>query len=146
MSVQHIEVYARSPAPPAAVWRWLADASSWSAWSMLSTSDLECEGLPAPDGVGAIRRFGRGARVSREEVVAFEPSVHLGYRLLSGMPVRDYRADVHLSADGEGTLIAWRSRFEPQLPGTGLPIRWFFQAVLTRFARRLARQAAAAAK
>lgn len=142
VGVQHIEVYARSPAPLPAVWRWLADAGSYASWSMLTRSDLEWEGVPAPDGVGAIRRLGRGGSVSREQVVVFEPPTHLGYTLLSGMPVIGYRADVHLSEDGSGTLIAWRSRFEPRVPGTGLLVRWFFQRVLTGFARRLARQAA----
>jgi hypothetical protein len=138
----HVEVYARSSAAPDAVWRWLADGASWASWSMLTVSELEREGEPPPDGVGAVRRFGRAGRVSREQVVAFEPPHHLGYVLLSGMPVLGYRADVHLSADGEGTLIVWRSRFTPRWPGTGALIGWFFTRVLTGFARALARRAA----
>ena len=141
MGVQHIEVYARSSAPPPAVWRWLADASSWSEWSMLSDTSLESPGSPTPDGVGAIRRLGRAGRFSREEVLEFEPPLHLGYRLLSGVPVRDYVAGVYLSADGGGTLIVWRARFTAKVPGTGLLIRWFFRRVLAGFARNLARQA-----
>jgi hypothetical protein len=143
---QTVEVFARSSARPDEVWRWLADASSWRTWSMLTRSDLEREGDPPPDGVGAIRRFGRGGKVSREQVVAFEPPHHLGYVLLSGMPVQGYRADVHLSADGTGTLIAWRSRFTPRWPGTGTLIRHFFTRVLGGFARGVAQHAATAGR
>ncbi len=134
-----IEVFARSSAAPAEVWRWLADGASWSAWTNLQRSELEREGVPAPDGVGAIRHFSTGPGGSREEVVAFEPPHHLGYVLLSGLPVRAYRADVELTPDGDGTLIAWRARFEPKLPGTGPFFTLFLRFMLKTFARGLAR-------
>jgi hypothetical protein len=137
--VQEIEVFARSSAPPAAVWRWLADGNAWSTWAMVQHSELEREGVPAPDGVGAIRRFSIGPGASREEVVAFEPPHHLGYVLLSGLPVRSYRSDVELTPDGDGTLIAWRSIFEPKVPGTGALLERFFRFTLTSLARSLAR-------
>jgi hypothetical protein len=57
------------------------------------------------------------------------------------MPVTDYRADVALTADGTGTLITWRARFEPKWPGTGRALEQFFRATLTGFARGLARYA-----
>jgi hypothetical protein len=144
MSTCTVEVYARSAAPPEAVWRWLADAPTWSSWSRLTRAELEQEGEPAPNGVGAIRRFGIGRNVSREQVVAFEPPHHLGYVLLSGMPVLGYRADVRLAADGDGTLIEWRSSFTPRFPGTGRLIQLFFTKVLRDFARAVARRAATA--
>jgi hypothetical protein len=83
--------------------------------------------------------------VSREEVLEFDPPRHLAYTLLSGLPVRDYRADVELTPDGDGTLIAWRSGFEPKYPGTGTLLALFMRAVLTDTARRLAAHAASAA-
>ena len=113
MSVERFEVFARSTAPPEAVWRWLADASSWKEWTKLTTAELERDGAPDPDGVGAIRRLGRAGRVSREEVLVFDAPTHLAYTILSGVPVKNYRADVHLTPDGDGTLIAWRASFEP---------------------------------
>lgn len=137
--MREIEVFARSSAPPAEVWRWLADGRSWSTWTNLQRSELEREGVPAPDGVGAIRRFSTGPGASREEVVAFEPPHHLGYILLSGLPVRSYRCDVELTPDGAGTLITWRSQFEPKLPGSGALMAVFLRAILTTFARGLAR-------
>lgn len=136
-----IEVFARSSAAPDAVWRLLVDATAWSDWTRIPHAVREREGTPAPDGVGSIRRLGLGRMGSREEVVAFEPPRHFAYILLTGMPVRNYRADVELTPDGAGTLIAWRARFWPQLPGTGLPLELFFRGTLTTFARGLARHA-----
>jgi uncharacterized protein YndB with AHSA1/START domain len=138
-----VEVHVYAAAPVDVVWRWLADASSWSTWARFSKSSLEREGVPAPDGVGAIRRFGTGAVVSREEILEFDPPHHLAYTLLSGMPVRDYRADVTLTPDGTGTLVTWHSTFEPKLPGTGALMAGFFRFVLTDIATRLAKHATA---
>ena len=55
----------------------------------------------------------------REKIVVFEPPSHHAYTLLSGNPVRNYRADVRLTPDGNGTLIRWGGTFEPIVPGTG---------------------------
>jgi Polyketide cyclase / dehydrase and lipid transport len=137
--VREIEVFARSTAPPAEVWRWLADGASWSTWNNVQRSVLEREGVPAPDGVGAIRRFSVGPGASREEVVAFEPPRHLGYVLLSGLPLRSYRADVELTPDGDGTLIAWRATLEPKLTGTGAAMEAFLRLTIKGLARALAR-------
>jgi uncharacterized protein YndB with AHSA1/START domain len=134
-----IEVFARSTAPPEEVWRWVADATSWNQWTNLARSTLEREGVPAPDGVGAIRHFSTGPGGSREEVVAFEPPHHLAYVLLSGLPLRSYRADIELTPDGDGTLIAWRATFEPKLAGTGAVFARILRLLLTGFARGLAR-------
>ena len=142
MSVERFEVFARSSASPEAVWRLLADASSWKEWTKLTTAELEREGVPEPDGVGAIRRLGRAGRVSREEVLEFEAPTHLAYTILSGVPVKNYRADVHLTPDGGGTLIAWRASFEPTRAATGVAIRVFFTYFLRDVARRLAKCAA----
>jgi uncharacterized protein YndB with AHSA1/START domain len=136
-----IDVHVYAAAPVEAVWRWLADARSWSTWTRFSYAELEREGVPAPDGVGAIRSFGTGKVVSREEILEFDPPHHLAYTLLSGMPVRDYRADVTLTPDGDGTLITWHSTFEPKYPATGAALAAFMKFVLRDIATRLAQHA-----
>lgn len=136
------EATATTAAPIEDVWALLADARGWSRWSALWSSGLEREGHDEPDGIGAIRRFRTGAITSREEVVAFEPPRRLGYVLLSGMPLRHYRADVTLEPlSPGGTRITWRSTFDPKIPGTGWLMRGFVQIILGDFARRLARAA-----
>ena len=72
----------------------------------------------------------------------FEPPTRLRYRLLSGLPLRDYEATIDLTdAPGGGTDIVWRSQFEPKIPLTG----GLFRRSLGRFihdtAERLAREA-----
>lgn len=136
-----IEIVRDTTASPEAVWRWLADASSWSEWSALTSTKLEREGAPEPDGVGAIRKFGRNGGSSREEVVVFDPPHHFAYVLLQGLPIRNYRSDVTLTAIGVGTRITWHSEFDDKFRGTGLIMRPFLRFVLSDISKRLVRQA-----
>jgi uncharacterized protein YndB with AHSA1/START domain len=136
-----VEFTRSAAAPPETVWRWLADASSWSQWSRLTDTRLEREGSPEPDGVGAIRRFARSGGSSLEEVVVFDPPRHLAYVLLRGLPIRNYRSDVTLEPGGTGTLIRWHSEFDAKYPGTGVPMRGFIRMVLTDMCTRLVARA-----
>ena len=50
-----------SSAPPEVVFDVLVDGPGWADWAPgLKAASYECEGEPAPHGVGAIRRFGAG--------------------------------------------------------------------------------------
>ena len=125
-------------APIERVWELLADHRGYPAWSTMTGAELEREGDPPPNGVGAIRVLRTGPGKSREEVVAFEPPTHLAYTLLSGLPAKDYRADVHLSPEpGGGTRIDWQSSFRSG-PLTALIIR----TAVGSFSSRLAKAAA----
>ena len=136
-----VEIVSETSASPEAVWRWLADAESWSQWTRLTTTRLERDGTPTPDGVGAIRHFGRLGGSSREEVVVFEPPRHFAYRLLRGLPISDYRSDVTLEPTDAGTRVRWYSEFDQKYPGTGPAMRLFLRGVLRDFSRRLVAQA-----
>ncbi len=114
-----VQAQARSAAAAAAVWPLIGEAHRWKEWSFLTRSDLVRTGDPAPDGVGAVRRFTRYGIGSSEEVVAWEPPGHLAYRILSGFPVRHYRADVTITSEGSGCLITWSATFDTKIPGTG---------------------------
>lgn len=141
MGTTVIDVTRHAQAPPATVWRWLADAASWSSWTRLTRTRLERNGAPTPDGVGAIRHFGRAGGASREEVVVFEPPHHLAYVLLSGLPIKNYRADVTLTAEAGGTRIDWHGEFDQRYPGTAGLMRVFIRTVLTDIAKSLALRA-----
>jgi uncharacterized protein YndB with AHSA1/START domain len=140
MPVCSYEVSARSSAPPERVFELLADATSWPRWAgpFIAHGSWEREGNPAPGGVGAIRKLGRWPIFGREQVVAFEPPSHHAYTMLSGNPVRNYRADVTLEPDGDGTFIAWSATFEPRIPGTGRLVERTYRTLIGSFARRLA--------
>ncbi|UJA20913.1 SRPBCC family protein [Thermoleophilia bacterium SCSIO 60948] len=116
---REIRVEARSTAPRGALYGLLVDSSSWPAWSPIESVELEREGDPPPDGVGAIRRNTRGRVVGRDEITELVDGERFAYRSLSGLPVRDYRAAVELSDVEGGTLIVWSAGFEPKLPGSG---------------------------
>jgi Polyketide cyclase / dehydrase and lipid transport len=139
------EVSGHCQAPPSVVWPLIGEAARWKDWSFMTRTYLTREGVPAPDGVGALRRFGVGPFGSSEEVVDFDPPNHLGYEARKGIPARRYRGDIFLRPDGEGTSITWTGSIEPSLPGTGgLALAYvhtfarLFVKQLVRYADRLA--------
>jgi Polyketide cyclase / dehydrase and lipid transport len=89
--------------------------------------------LSSPDGIGAIRRFTAFGVGSREEVVAWVPPFHLGYSILSGFPVRHYRADVTLTPDEGGTTLTWSVSFDAKLRGTGPIMYAVLGLLISRF-------------
>jgi len=126
-------------APVEALWPLVGEARQWRKWSFLTRSDLVRDGVPAPDGVGAVRRFTAFGIGSREEVVAWEPPTHLGYTLLRGFPVRDYRADVELRANEDRTTLTWSVRFNPKIAGTGAVTWVVLRLLIFGFARGVCR-------
>jgi hypothetical protein len=139
--MQSISAEARSSAPLGKVWALLADTASWARWAPFDEAELESEGLPEREGVGAVRRFRRRSRVTRELVVAFEPPRHFGYELLSGLPIRDYRADVTLTNDDGGTAIRWESSFRGKFPVPGALVKPALRGFIQETAESLARAA-----
>ena len=135
------EVRATSQAPVEVVWPLIGEAARWKEWSFLTRSGLDREGEPAPDGVGAIRRFTTLGMGSREEVVAWEPPHHLGYVILTGFPVRNYRGDVVLATDGDRTTLTWSSSFDTKIPGTGRLMHEVLFFIIRRFAAGVVRAA-----
>src|SRR5215218_1549063 len=135
---------ARSLASPEAVWAVLVDVPRWQEWAgpVVPRSSYEREGVPAPGGVGAIRKLGSGPLSSREEIVFYEPPNHLAYVLLNGQKRHGYRADVDLEPlPGGGTRITWRGSFRPPLPGTGRLMLLGLKRLVSGFAHRLATRA-----
>jgi hypothetical protein len=139
MKTHRIDVTRWTAGSPEATFAALADESSWPDWSPMDSGELERPGPADPHGVGAIRRFRTGRSVSRERVVALDPPGPdapgaLGYELLSGLPIRDYRARVELTPRDGGTEIRWRSTFHAKVPFTG----WIYRLALGRFIGQVA--------
>jgi hypothetical protein len=134
MAKQQISVFARSQAPAGAVYALLRDGAGWPRWSPIDSFELLREGRDGGESLGAHRLFRTGRVRSHEEIVALEPDRRFGYALLSGLPLRGYRAYVELEATPDGTIIHWQSSFEPVIPGTG----GFYRKVLGRFIQRCA--------
>lgn len=140
--VVKVTARAHSSAPPEAVWRLLADGANWDQWARMSESRLERKGPDERNGIGAVRRFRTLRMVTREEVIAFDPPRHLAYRLLTGMPVKDYRSDVELSPADGGTDITWTSVFFPGRERLAPLLKVWVGMILRNYSRRLAKAAA----
>jgi hypothetical protein len=139
-----VEATVRSAAPRDVVWAVLADGRSWHEWGAWQTTELEREGDPPPDGVGAIRRNVRRPLTVREQVELWDPPSRFGYTLLSGLPLRDYHSVVTLSeagADRDCTNIHWESRFDARIRALDAPMRAFVRATLNEVAGGVAGEA-----
>ena len=106
-------------APPETVFAVLTDHRGYTKITPLRKAELEREGEPVPDGVGAIRRLTAVGPPMREEVLAYEPSTRFSYKLLSGLPVRDHVGTVELTPAAGGTKVVYAVRTTPTLPLVG---------------------------
>jgi len=139
-------VSAWSAAPPAVVYDLLCQGATWPQWSPIGSFRLEREGRDGGESLGAIRVFTTVGVHSREELVGFEPGRSFSYSALSGLPIRDHRADVTLAESDGGTAITWREDFRVKIPGTGWQYAWFLRWFVQRCADGLARHAASLAR
>lgn len=128
--MQHVEVTHRYAASPQAVWDVYTDHARWSEWAGFPGSKLLAEGSPDRNGKGAVRAFAGGVR---EEVLDFEPPKRMTYTVVGGpFPIKEHLGEVSFEADGDGTRVVWRCRFEPRIPGTGALLQRFISGSFRR--------------
>ena len=126
--MHQIDVRARARASPERVWSVLADTGSWADWAPFDEIIVE-QGHE----IGEVRRVRSGPITTRERVVGFEPPRRYVYEIVSGLPVRNYVAEIVLSRwAGNGTEVRWQARFHPRIPGTG----WALKRLLERAIRQ----------
>ncbi len=106
-------------APPEAVFDVLTDHRRYAELTPLRRSELEREGEPAPNGVGAVRVLGLVGPPLREEVIAYERPSRFSYTLLSGLPVEGHVGTVSLEPAGAGTRVTYAVRTNPTVPVAG---------------------------
>jgi len=140
MTRQQIDIRTTTDAEPAVVWRLLGDSSTWPSWTPIESVDFEQPG--GPNGLGEVRVFKTGRYRVREEIVERRAERRLSYTLLSGLAVRDYRADVDLTPRPDGTEIRWHTTFTAKVPGMGRLYRWALAKATQQFVDGLARHAA----
>jgi uncharacterized protein YndB with AHSA1/START domain len=119
-------------APPDVVFDLLTDHRRYAEMTRLRGSELEREGNPAPNGVGAIRALSAVGPPIREEVLVYERPSRFSYKVLSGLPVRDHVGTVSLEPSGAGTRVVYAVRTIPTLPVVG--------GVVTRFVEQGVKQ------
>jgi len=100
------------------VWEVLSDHEGMSGWSPGIKVALRAEGAPDRNGVGAVRVIDAPGPAPSivEEVVAFEPGRRLGYRALSGVPLKNYAGDVVLRDLGGRTEITYTISADQRVP------------------------------
>jgi hypothetical protein len=106
-------------APPEIVFDVLTDHRRYAEMTRLRKSELEREGEPAPNGVGAIRAVSALGPPLREEVIVYERPSRFSYKILSGAPVRDHLGTVLLDPAGAGTKITYAVKMIPTVPLAG---------------------------
>lgn len=104
--------------PIAHAWAVLADHVGMSAWGPGLKVTMDKVGSPDPNGVGAVRRIAAPGPMPAivEEITSFEPERYLGYKALSGVPLRGYRAEVELTDRDGKTWISYTVHADSRIP------------------------------
>lgn len=111
----------------------LRDTLAWPTWSPMASAVVVQPGIDGPSSPGEIRIFASGSVTGREQVLPNTASTVLRYRLLAGMPLRDYVGEVEIQDLGGWRKIVWRSSFRAAVPFTG----WMFSFGLGAFFDRI---------
>lgn len=128
--MQHVNVQRRFRAPVDKVWQVYTDHAGWKHWAGFSNSWLETEGKPDRNGLGCVRGFGSNGVNVYEEVVEWDPPKRFAYRITrGGLPMKDHYGETMFEADGDGTLVTWRCRFDSRIPGLGWLMRLFVERI-----------------
>jgi uncharacterized protein YndB with AHSA1/START domain len=105
-------------ADPTTVWNVISDHAGMADWTPYHRSVVERPGQPHPNGMGAVRALYLVGPPTREQVITFEPPRRLRYKLLSGLPFRDYVGEVTVEPAGTGTQLVTELRFRTRIPGS----------------------------
>jgi uncharacterized protein YndB with AHSA1/START domain len=107
-------------APPEVVFDVLTDHRRYTEITRLRRAELEREGEPEPNGLGAIRVLAAlPGPPMREEVIAYERPHRFSYTILSGLPLRDHIGTVELNPSGDGTEVVYAIHTTPTVPVGG---------------------------
>jgi hypothetical protein len=123
-----------SSAQPDEIYALLVNSATYPLWSMIRYYESLRSGREGLHDVGALRLFKTNAiTVMREEVTDLAPNERIGYTLLSGFPLLDYRSQTTLEKTTSGTRIIWESSFYPKYPLTA----WYWRRLMAWVLRKL---------
>lgn len=128
-------------APPEVLFGVISDHRGMASITRFRRVELEREGDPAPNGLGAIRVLHLAGPPVREEVIAYEEPRLLSYRLLSGAPVRDHVGRIELTAVPEGTRMSYVLETTPAVPVLGFAVLALMRSVVENIAAGVAAEA-----
>jgi hypothetical protein len=129
-------------APIDVVFDVLTDHRAYSEFSPLRKVELVQTGLPAPNGVGAIRALHTLGPPIKEQVTEYERPTRFVYKLIAGAPVRDHVGTVELSSEGNSTRMLYRVDTFPKLPGPlGAGLVAFLRFTIGQLVKGIAKRA-----
>ncbi|MES0875168.1 SRPBCC family protein [Sinimarinibacterium thermocellulolyticum] len=118
MSQQQIRQHLRIRAPIERVFAFFADHERF-----VTLFGARCrrivDGQDEPNGLGSVRRIGRGPLSFEETIVTFEKNRRIEYAITRGSPIRNHRGTIDFRDDRGATVIDYVIRFEPKIPLTG---------------------------
>jgi uncharacterized protein YndB with AHSA1/START domain len=117
MSRLHVEADGTADASVENVWALVADANTYAAWGPWDEGGYESAGTDGAQGVGAVRWFRAGRTRTVEKILEMEEPRRLVYTVMKGVPVRNYRAEVTLTATASGTQVTWTATWDKTLGG-----------------------------
>ena len=115
--MSEFEVHRTAAAQPESVFDVFTDHRGYAGLvGLIKSSELEQEGEPAPNGLGAIRVIRLPGATVREQVTEFDRPTQYSYRMLSGAPIRNFVATVTFSPnDKGGTDVAYLVSEDPSV-------------------------------
>lgn len=128
VSITHVS---ELEAPTSTIWGLLTDTTAWPRYAPAVRSVvIERPGREDVNGLGQIRAIRTRAGTVREEVTDFVPERRMGYTLLSGAPVRNYRGVITLEPSGRLTRYVWEIQFDAN---------WYLTPLMALVAKRIVR-------
>jgi uncharacterized protein YndB with AHSA1/START domain len=112
-----VEAQGTTRATPESVWNLVADADQYPQWGPWDDGGYESRGSEDEHGVGSIQWFSTGRTKSVERIVEIEENRRIVYVVERGIPVRNYRAEITLAPNDEGTHIRWTATWDKTLLG-----------------------------
>jgi uncharacterized protein YndB with AHSA1/START domain len=118
MEQLRVEAEGTTDADLEVVWSLLADANSYPRWGPWNDGGYQPPG-EGPSRMGSVQWFRFGRRTtSVEKVLEIEAPRRLVYTVISGIPVKNYRAEVTLTPRvPKGTSIHWTATWDKTFMG-----------------------------
>ena len=113
----------------ATVYEIAAYSPGYPEWSAIGSFEEITQGTDERYGVGSRRIYRTAGMVLLEEIMAADRPRHITYRLISGLPLKDYLGQIDFQTKDDQVQIDWYSTFIPP-KGFGWFWRWFMQRIL----------------
>jgi uncharacterized protein YndB with AHSA1/START domain len=147
MSKLTVEAKGSAAVAPETVWALVANSASYAEWGAWDASgDRDLAGKASGD-AGTTRWMRYHNTTTVEQILEVEPGRRLVYTVVSGIPVRNYRAEVTLTPTETGTDIRWTAEWDRTLLGRIVhrSLRTFYPQMMALLVAAAERSAVASA-